>query len=294
MRWQRIALTICLLVVVAFGWLWVAQDRGISTDDLQAALPADFVADTDKGEILYRMGGCANCHTMAASRDIPSGGKGLETAHGIFVPPNITPDPATGIGSWSDTDFVNAMRAGLSPDGRHYYPAFPYTSYATVSISDLLHLKAYLDNLPAVTNRTPSHQLSFPFNLRPALALWKPVAHRARPFEADPEKTDEWNRGAYIVNGLGHCGTCHTPRNLLFAESSSQKFAGARALKEGEKPAPRLAGIDRDEILNGLSEWAGAVSERSSMYLVTLAYSNHVPLTDHDAIATYLSSLPRK
>ncbi len=294
MRWQLIALAAGLLVALALGWLWVAQDRGISADDLQAALPANFVADTDAGEILYQMGGCANCHTMAASRDIPSGGKGLETTHGIFVPPNITPDPETGIGSWSDTDFVNAMRAGLSPDGRHYYPAFPYTSYATVSISDLLHLKAYLDNLPAVANRTPSHQLSFPFNLRPALALWKPVAHRARPFEADPEKTDEWNRGAYIVNGLGHCGTCHTPRNLLFAESSSQKFAGARALKEGEKPAPRLAGIDRDEILNGLSEWAGAVSERSAMYLVTLAYSNHVPLTDHDAIAAYLSSLPRK
>ncbi len=237
------------------------------------------------------MGGCAHCHSESGGDGPPSGGSGLETALGTFFAPNITPDPETGLGNWSAADFVNAMREGIGPRGQHYYPAFPYTSYASVAAEDLLHLKAYLDSLPAVSRPARPHEITFPFSIRPALALWKLAAHRIQPFEPDPEQSPEWNRGAYIVNGLGHCGSCHTPRSLILAENLSKRFAGAEPLKKGGKYAPRIAGIAEEDVLNALNEWSGAVDEKSPMFLLAVAFSNHVPFEDHEAVAEYLASL---
>ena len=282
------------LALVTVGFLWDASNSGISEAALAAELPAEFVADSGKGETLYHMGGCADCHAVVGSDGLPTGGSGLESNFGTFYAPNLTPDRATGLGDWSQADFVNAMREGISPSGQHYYPAFPYTSYSQITIEDLLHIKAYLDGLPAVEKSTPSHDLGFPFNIRLALAFWKVVGHRSQSFTHDTNQSDEWNRGSYIVNGIGHCGSCHTPRNIFLAESSSQRFFGGPPLKQGEKAAPRISGVSEDDVLNALNEWAGAIDEKSSMYLVTLAYSQHIALEDHDAIAVYLSSLPAK
>ncbi|MCY4446833.1 MAG: cytochrome c [Rhodobacteraceae bacterium] len=252
--------------------------------------------DPTRGEVLYHLAGCGNCHL---NRDPESpifatlaGGTPLETNFGNFVPPNITPDKPTGIGAWSDIDFLNAMTRGVSPDGTHYYAAFPFTAYALMSTEDILDIKAYLFSLDPVSYQAPKTDLVFPFNFRINNFIWKAMFFSDDKFVPDETKSEEWNRGAYIVNSLGHCGSCHTPRNIFTVEKSDQLFQGAPSLIPSEKPAPRIAGLDRDTILNGLDEWAGAVNENSSMYLVTQAYSQYAPYSDLEAIATYLSSLP--
>ncbi len=263
--------------------------------DIQASLPEDFSPDPAVGEVLLHIGGCSDCHAASSPND-PSagslvGGMPLATDFGTFYPPNITPDVETGIGAWSDTDFVNAMVNGINPDGQHLYPSFPYTSYAKVSYADLLHLKSYLNSLPAEARRANPHELNFPFNLRIGVGAWKWMFHDREQWKPDPNETAEWNRGSYLVSGLGHCGSCHTPRNAFFAERSSKAFSGGPKMKKGGRPVPRIAGLSVSEILNGLDEWSGSIDEKSSMFLVTKAFSNHAPYEDSEAVAEYLSSL---
>ncbi len=288
---KAVAGTAAVLAAALLTAHWVHNPPRLSDTEIAESLPAGFAADAARGEILYHIGGCGNCHARSGDGGLPSGGDPLETAVGAFYPPNITPDAETGIGSWTAAGFVNALRKGIGPDGRHYYPAFPYTSFATAANADLLHLKAYLDSIKPVRRASPPHDVGFPFNIRPVLAFWKLAQHRERVFEPDPNRSPQWNRGAYFVNGLGHCGVCHTPRNIAMAESRSERFAGAPPLKEGENAAPGIAGLSQDEILNAFSEWSGAIDEESSMFLVTQAFSNHVPYEFHEAIALYLSSL---
>ena len=273
-----------------------ANPERISERELAEALPSGFAADPAQGELLFHIGGCADCHASSDRRGGESlalgSGDSLETNFGVFRAPNISPDPNSGIGGWSDADFVNAMVLGISPSGSHYYPAFPYEFYSKAAFSDILHLKAYIDTLPAVSAPSPGHDLQFPFNIRIGLAAWKALFFRPAPFRADPAQSEELNRGAYIVEGFGHCGSCHTPRNIFMAPMEDSKFAGAPPLKDGERAAPRIAGIDQAKILNGLDEWAGSVSEKSSMFLVTKAFTDFVSFEDQDAVAAYLSSLP--
>ena len=288
---KRLAYLAAIVCLSGGGFLYLSSMAGLSDAELKSALPETFVKEVARGELIFHMGGCAHCHSQSDNKTILIGGKGLETDFGTFYAPNISPDKETGIGAWSDADFVNAMREGISPEGRHYYPSFPYLSYAQVSLNDLLHLKAYLETLPVAHGRAPKHQLFFPFNIRPALAFWKVLAQRDVPDNRIDNSSEGWERGQYIVNGIGHCGVCHTPRDVFFVEDKSRPFMGAKALKDGEKAAPRIAGLDADKVLNALSEWSGAIDERSSMYLVTLSYSHHVPLEDHEAIADYLARL---
>lgn len=262
----------------------------ISEEEIAARLPAGFQPDAGEGEILFHMGGCAACHRDEATATL-AGGAPLETPFGDFYPSNISSDPEYGIGGWSDAEFITAMVKGVSPSGQHYYPAFPYTSYSRATYADLLHLKAYLMTEAAAPTPSRPNDLSFPFNIRLGNGMWKLLFADMGPFEPDPGQSDEWNRGAYIVNSLGHCSMCHTPRNIFQAEKKSQPFTGGAPLKAGQKGAPKLVGLKRDSIINGLDEFAGAVSEKSAMYHVTISYSNNVPLSDHDAIATYLTSL---
>lgn len=275
---------------------WLLNPPRIPEQEIRAALPGNFVPSEALGEVLFHIGGCADCHRSvsdnAAIDGMLAGGVALPSFAGTFYSPNISPDVETGIGSWDGADFINAMTKGIGPSGTHYYAAFPYTSYAKVTYADLLHLKSYLDAQPAVRWTPPGHELAFPFNIRIANGIWKALYLDKQQFEPDPTQSEAWNRGAYIVNGLGHCGVCHTPRNMLFAEIPDQAFKGAPPVKEGEESAPRIAGLGEDEILNGLSEWSGAVSEDSAMFLVTQAFTNHIPFEDGDAVAAYLSSLP--
>src|SRR4029079_9398690 len=154
------------------------------------------------------------------------GGVGLKSPFGTFYTPNISPDPSQGIGKWAEADFVTAMIKGTSPDGRHYFPAFPYTSYQRIGTGDLRDLFAYLKTLPAVQDKSRPHDVPFPFNIRRTLGGWKFLFLDGKPFEGDPTRDAAWHRGAYLVNGPGHCAECHSPRNVLGGIVASQRFAG--------------------------------------------------------------------
>jgi mono/diheme cytochrome c family protein len=192
-------------------------------------------ADTaqQRGAYLAHMGGCHACHT-GDNDALMAGGIGLITEVGTFYPPNITPDPDHGIGNWNQDDFNRAMQQGISPTGDPYYPAFPYTSYTRMTNADLVDLKAYLDSLPGVAQGTPEHDLSWPFSLRSGLKLWQWINFTPQEFTPDNTQSAVWNRGAYIVNGPGHCGECHTPRTLTMALDNSLHLQGNPQGPDGE------------------------------------------------------------
>jgi len=197
--------------------------------------------DATRGAYVLKMGGCVSCHKTPKQKKADlSGGLAIKSPFGTFYVPNITPHPKAGIGGWSDEDFIQAMTQGISPQGSHYYPAFPYTSYTKMTRQDLLDLKAYLDTVAPSDNSVPDHDLPFPFNMRFLMAGWKMMFFNEGTFQPDPDKSSRWNRGAYIVNGPSHCGECHTPRNSLGGSDLSRKFQGNPDGPENEKvPAMR-------------------------------------------------------
>ncbi|NRF67576.1 molybdopterin-dependent oxidoreductase [Aquincola sp. S2] len=203
-----------------------------------------YSAETiERGRVLAALGNCATCHTAPGGVS-NAGGRWLDTPFGRIASTNLTPDPATGIGRWSFSAFQRAMREGISRDGRHLYPAFPYTAFAKTGDDDLQALYAYLMSQAPVPRPTPTAELAFPFNLRPLMALWNPLFHDPKPYAADPAQTPLWNRGAYLVNGLGHCGACHTERNPLGAERSGPRHFLGGAMVEGWE-APALTALSR-------------------------------------------------
>ena len=190
---------------------------------------------TKRGEYIYRLAGCESCHTDHTNKKLgPAGGVALDTPFGTFYTPNITPDRETGIGGWSDQQFFDAMRKGLSPDGEDYFPAFPYTSYTRMHDQDILDLKTYLNSLEPVSKIPKAHDLPFPFDQRWLMKFWKMLFFQQQPFQPIPSRTESWNRGAYIVNGPGHCVECHTPRNLLGGIKYDELLAGNPEGPDGE------------------------------------------------------------
>lgn len=216
--------------------------------------PAPVDDAVARGEYLLHLGGCSSCHTDTAKGGaFLAGGVTLKTPFGIFFTPNITPDAATGIGGWTTEDFARAMTSGVRPDGSHYFPAFPYTSYVRMSGADLADLKAYLDTVPAVSNRPPEHDLGFPFNERILMAGWKSLFFDRTPLRPDPARGAAWNRGAYIVLGPGHCVECHTARNLFGGLDRNRLLAGEpKGPESDEVPSIRADGKD------GLGAWSDA------------------------------------
>ncbi|MGO4578456.1 c-type cytochrome [Cupriavidus sp. 2TAF22] len=193
-------------------------------------------ATIERGRLVAAAGDCAVCHT-APGGVRNAGGLALDTPFGTIYSTNITPDPETGIGNWSYAAFERAMREGIHRDGRHLYPAFPYTAFAKVSDPDLQSLYAYLMAAEPVRARAPETALAFPYNLRPLMAGWNLLFHRAKPFEADPARSAQWNRGAYLAEGLGHCSACHSPRNALGAERGGRAYLGGGEAEGWEAPA---------------------------------------------------------
>jgi len=202
------------------------------------------VATIERGRQLAALGDCATCHT-AIDGVLNAGGRAIETPFGVIWSTNITPDVKTGIGDWSYPAFERAMRDGIHRDGRHLYPAFPYTNFAKASDADLQALYAYLMAQAPVSQTNRAHDLAFPFNWRPLLAGWNALFHRAETFAPDPKQSANWNRGAYLVEGLGHCGACHSPRNAFGAERASAYLAGGFA--EGWE-APALTSLSQAPI----------------------------------------------
>jgi nicotinate dehydrogenase subunit B len=193
-------------------------------------------ATVERGRQLAAAGDCVVCHTTPGG--VPNtGGLAMDTPFGKVVSTNITPDAETGIGLWSFSAFQRAMREGISRDGHHLYPAFPYTAFAKTSDEDLTALYAYLMAQPAVRSAPPASQLAFPFSVRPLMAGWNALFHDAAPYQPDVTQSVEWNRGAYLVNGLGHCGACHTPRNAFGAERGGKAFLSGAMVEGWEAPA---------------------------------------------------------
>ncbi|MFQ5982351.1 MAG: c-type cytochrome [Woeseiaceae bacterium] len=181
----------------------------------------------ERGEYLIHAGGCIDCHTEDKDDAKPlAGGRSLESPFGTFYSPNITPDVETGIGAWSDQDFLNAFWEGVNPDEEHYYPAFPYTAYTAVSREDLLAMKAYLFSLEPVRQTTAEHELAWYISTRLAAGAWKRRYFEPARFTPDASQTDQWNRGAYLVRHLAHCGECHTPRNNMGALQHDHELQG--------------------------------------------------------------------
>jgi nicotinate dehydrogenase subunit B len=254
-----------------------------------------FSAETiARGQQFATLGDCAVCHTSA--NGIPNaGGKPLMTPFGTIHSTNITPDVETGIGAWSYPAFERAMREGIHRDGRHLYPAFPYTHFARTTDADMQALYAYLMAQPAVRAETPQNALAFPFNQRPLMAGWNALFHKPGAFQPDPAKSEIWNRGAYLVEGLGHCSACHSPRNALGAEVAGAHLAGGFA---DSWEAPALTSLSRapipwseDELYaylrTGESRLHGVAAGPMAPVVKELAA---LPDSDIRAMAVYLAS----
>jgi mono/diheme cytochrome c family protein len=267
------------------------------------ALP-QHQANTENGALLYTIGGCINCHRpdpakASADAALPSGGAPLATPIGTFYPPNLTPDPETGIGRWSELDFVNALQRGISHSGAHDIPAFPYTSYAAMRTEDVLDIRAYLMTLSPVTTRNRPADIPLPFILRRGVGLWKYLGLSNRKWQPDPAQTASWNRGSYLVNGPGHCGECHTPRTVFMARDDNRAFAGGPH-PEGKGKVPSLRGLidrgrykDAKDLVSAMQFGETYGYDRLSSGGMGAVQANLAKLPDADvqAIAEYLVSL---
>jgi mono/diheme cytochrome c family protein len=225
------------------------------------------------------------------------GGLAIPSPFGTFYVPNISPDPVDGIGRWSEADFVTALTKGTSPEGTHYFPAFPYTSYHHANISDLRDLFAYLKTLPPVSGKVRDHDVPFPFNIRRNIGIWKLLFMDSKPPVHDAAKSAQWNRGAYLVNALGHCAECHSPRNFLGGIIAAQRFAGGSD-PDGKGWVPNIT-------QKGLSDW----NEKDIAYLLetgmlpdgdsvggsmarVIKNTSQLSAEDRAAMAAYIKSLP--
>ena len=265
---------------------------------LSAARAADPSEDAiEHGKALVIAGDCTGCHTNDPAKPF-AGGKRIDTPFGAIYSPNITPDRDTGIGSWSEADFYNALRFGVAPEGSRYYPAFPYPNFSKLTREDILAIRAYLSTLAPVANKAPPPQLAFPLNFRVVMRAWNFLFFRPGILEPDQGKGTDWNRGRYLVEGLGHCGACHTPKNMLGADKRGRRYAGGRV--DGYF-APRLDGAARSGLqswsLEDLTEYLQSGRNAKShagglMAEVVVNSTSKMSDTDVKAIAVYLKSLP--
>jgi mono/diheme cytochrome c family protein len=239
---RRILISVVAIVVVALGvGLWIIRGPGplafaegpkVALTDYRGANPTGVPAAlaqaslVERGAYLARAADCSACHTAQGGKEY-AGGLGFKLPFGTLYSTNITPDKETGIGNYSDQDFLGAVHRGIRRDGARLYPAMPFTSYTYMTDADALAIKAYLFSLPPVRASIPANTLTFPFNQRWSMIFWSALFNPDRRFEPDSSKSPEWNRGAYLTEAMAHCGECHTPRNLAFALNNRQKFAGA-------------------------------------------------------------------
>ena len=252
----------------------------------------------EKGRYLAKVGDCAACHTLPGSGHEYAGGRAIETPFGSLLAPNITPDPVTGIGAWTDDEFVNALTKGTGRNGTHLYPAMPYASYTKMGRDDVLAIRAYLNTVPAVQNAVKADQLPFPLNIRAGMAVWDALFFKPGRFEPTAGKSDEWNRGAYLVEGPGHCGLCHTPKNFLGADKTSAALQGYKL--QGWF-APNITNDNRrglgswsvDDIVNYLLTGHNATAFATGPMSETLSRStSQMHDADLKAIAVYLKDQP--
>jgi len=291
----RILVGLVVVGAVALGvYWWLTIPVTVSSNMLPAYTP-----DLANGLTTFNAGGCSSCHAVPAQPDRTrlGGGLAITSPFGTFYVPNISPDPADGIGRWTEAQFVTAVTKGTSPAGTHYFPAFPYTTYQHARVQDVRDLFAYLKTLPQVAGKVREHDVPFPFNIRRNIGIWKWLFMDGKPFVPDTARSAQWNRGAYLVNSLGHCAECHSPRNFLGGIIASQRFAGGPN-PEGEGWVPNIT-------QKGIADW----SEKDIAYFLETGQTpdgdtvggsmarvirNTSQLTPEDrtAIADYVKSLP--
>ena len=292
---RKLILLAAVCVIVGLAVFWFVT---IPATVPASALPA-HTPDLANGKEMFFAGGCTSCHAIPGQDDKTrlGGGLGLKSPFGTFYVPNISPDPNDGIGKWSEAEFVTAMTKGTSPDGRHYFPAFPYTSYQRMRIEDVRDLFAHLKTLPAVQGRVRDHDVPFPFNIRRTLGGWKFLFLDGKPFQPDASQSDQWNRGAYLVNGPGHCAECHSPRNALGGIIAKQRFAGGPN-PEGEGWVPNITQAAlkdySDKDIAYLLETGNTPEGDSVGGAMAPVIRNTSQLTPEDraAMAVYIKSLP--
>jgi mono/diheme cytochrome c family protein len=259
---------------------------------------ADVAEDTiARGAALAIAGDCASCHTADAAKPF-AGGKRIDTPFGAIYSPNLTPDRETGLRVWSDEEFYRALHYGVAPDGSRYYPAFPFPNFTKMTRQDVLAIRAYLATLTPFRNATPPPELRWPLNYRVLMRVWNFLFFRPALFEPDQQKSPEWNRGGYLVEGPAHCGACHTPKNLLGADRRDRAYGGG--LVQGWF-APRLDGAERsglkswsvDDIVEYLQSGRNGRSHAGGLMAEVVAGSTS-KMSDADvrAIAVYLKDLP--
>lgn len=255
-----------------------------------------------RGEYIFNAAGCGGCHTDIKAKGLfLAGGRALVTPFGSFFSPNITPDKTHGIGSWSQADFTRAIRQGISPNNTPYFPSFPYPSFTGMSDSDISDLWIYMSSRPAVARPNEPHQLPFPFNLRVLMWVWRGLFFDEKPFSPDDTKSADWNRGAYLVRALTHCGECHTPRNMLGGVDRQRELGGNPVGADG-KSVPNitpgnLAGIgawSEEEIVDYLSIGMSPDGDFAGGAMAEVINQSTGKLTDTDrrAIAVFLKALP--
>ena len=292
---RRIVIFVAAVGIVGLGVYW-----WLTGPPARLAVSEPFTPNPAHGEVIFNAGGCASCHAVPNQPDRLKlgGGLAIPSPFGTFYAPNISPDRADGIGAWTEADFVNAVKRGVSPEGEHYFPAFPYTSYAHATAQDVRDLFAYLKTLAPVSGRTPDHDLPFPFSIRRNVGIWKLLFMDDALFVPNQSRPTEWNRGAYLVNTFGHCAECHSPRDLLGGIKAAQRFAGGPD-PEGKGWVPNIT--QKGE----LAEW----SEKDIDYFLetgltpdgdnaggamarVIRNTSQLGSGDRAAIANYVKSLP--
>lgn len=296
--WAKFALGCCALAAGAASVVWIMNLR----DEVDVKAPVAYAPNESlivRGAYLARAGNCMTCHTARGGQSY-AGGLGIPTPFGTVFTSNLTPDENTGIGSWSSAHFWRAMHNGRSKSGRLLYPAFPYTSYTQVTREDSDAIFAYLRSLPAVAQPNRPHGLRFPYQSQAALAVWRALYFSPGVYQPDASRNAEWNRGAYLVKGLGHCSACHSPRDALGGISQALDLAGGLIPMQNwyapSLTSPHEAGVgdwDREQIVDLLKN---GVSPRASvsgpMAEVVLRSTQHLDQKDLDAMAQYLKELP--
>jgi mono/diheme cytochrome c family protein len=296
---RKLALHAIILALIGGAGFWfLTTPTRVDPARLASAAPGD----PQRGMSIFWQGGCASCHAAPGAKGdarlVLAGGVNLVTPFGTFVAPNIS-SSKQGIGDWSFADLANAMMEGVSPDGRHFYPAFPYTSYARMQVQDIADLYAFLKTLPPSDNVAGPHKLGFPFNIRRGLGLWKRLYLSPQPALTIAGASDAIKRGQYLVEGPGHCGECHTPRNAIGGPNKALWLAGAKA-PEGKGVIPNITGGQ-----GGIDSWSAKDisyalesgftpdfdSLGGSMTDVVLNMA-HLGPADRDAIAAYLKAVP--
>jgi mono/diheme cytochrome c family protein len=268
-------------------------------------VPPPQVASSDRGAAarggyLAKAANCEGCHTDRQTGSARfAGGRGIPTPFGVYYSGNITPDPTYGIGAWSDTDFLRALRQGVMPSGAYYFPAFPFPAFSLMTDRDILDIKAYLVRQMPVAEPDRAPAASFPFDVRATMAPWRLLYFEPGPYIPDPSQSSEWNRGAYLANAVGHCGECHTPRGALGALDNNRRFAGTMSASTGVR-APNIT-ADR---AHGIGAWS--VDDITDLLKIGIAPSGDFAsgsmaevvegtsqLTDADrrAIAVYTTSV---